>query len=481
MRVSIRSKLLLAMLLSNIIVILTVFVLSNLSFSQSFIDYLDATQEEELSPLVNAIAVEYELQGDWRWLRQRPSPRWRSIVNTFQGIEDELLEEPQFRRPPDGPRRRPPPRQRPPAEGAPEGPPQMFYIADRNKQLMRGREDNQDKLNWIDIKVNGELVGYLGYERTDAITSELDQLFMAQLFDNLKVSSLVVILVSLIIAIYISRLLVKPVLRLREAAHAIAGGDFKARTRTSADDEIGDLSRDFNQLAISLEKNLKSRQQWIADISHELRTPVAVLQGEIEAVLDGVRELNPETLKSLHQETARLTALIKDLHELSLSDAGALSYQFEQLNLFECVDDVLDVQSNLIEKRGVSIDHREPKTSIIIKADAQRLTQLFANLLDNTLAYTHDPASIEIDYRIDGQFVTLSWSDSPPGVSEEQLPRLFERLYRAEGSRNRSSGGSGLGLAIVKNIVEAHQGHIQAEQSSLGGLCFKITFPISHS
>ena len=325
----------------------------------------------------------------------------------------------------------------------------------------------------------GGLIGYLGFIKTHQVTSELDRLFIEKLNNNLGLSVVIAILISTLIGLILSRLLTKPIVRLSNATHKLSGGEYTTRIKVTSNDEIGELCKDFNRLAKSLDSNLKARQQWIADISHELRTPVSILQGELEAIQDGIRANDGKTLDSLYQEIKRLAFLINDLHELSMSDIGALTYRFESTDLVEIVDEVFDSKRESIDSADFSIEHKRPKSAVLISGDFNRLSQLFLNLLNNSLLYSDPGGLISVEYQCSPQEVTILWSDTAPGVSDEQLQRLFERLYRAESSRNRHSGGSGLGLSISKNIIEAHNGSICAKHSSLGGVTFVITLPIN--
>jgi two-component system sensor histidine kinase BaeS len=233
-------------------------------------------------------------------------------------------------------------------------------------------------------------------------------------------------------------------------------------------------------MALTLEKHNKDQRQWVADISHELRTPVAVLQGEIEALLDGVRPITPETVRSLHAEALRLNRLVEDLYELSLSDIGALSYRKELLDVADVLNVSLDGFRAEFGRKNITL-RTDPSAeqNVVAYADWGRLEQLFANLLENSLRYTDAGGETAVNLALSNSHIIIKFQDSAPGVPERNLDRLFERLYRVEGSRSRTSGGAGLGLAICKNIVEAHEGSISAHQSPLGGLLIRISLPLA--
>ncbi len=262
-----------------------------------------------------------------------------------------------------------------------------------------------------------------------------------------------------------------------EGTHRLAAGDFTARVVATGQDELGRLAQDFNQLASTLEKNQQMRQAFMADISHELRTPLAVLRGELEAIQDGVRQFTPESVASLQAEVGTLTKLVDDLHQLSLSDEGALAYQKKPLEIVALIEVAAGAFRERFAARGLTLSLSLPE-NVTLFGDRDRLMQLFNNLLENSLRYTDAGGGLLIQGECQGARFVLRFSDSAPGVSDEQLAKLFERFYRAEGSRNRASGGSGLGLAICANIVAAHGGTISADHSSSGGVSITVSLPL---
>ena len=282
------------------------------------------------------------------------------------------------------------------------------------------------------------------------------------------------VLASAILAILMSSRLVKPIVGIQRAVSDISRGNFAHRVALDRRDELGELGRDVNQLAFTLEENLTARQQSFAEISHELRTPVAVLQGEIEAMQDGIKKIDVTSIASLHGETLRLSHLINDLHELSLMDVGSLNYQMIELDINELLRSRLSAAQQMLDEKRIEVQLDNTAATTQTMGDVQRLGQLFDNLLQNSIRYTNAGGKIEISLSSDERYLKLNWEDSAPGVRDEQLPHIFESLYRTEQSRSRESGGSGLGLAIAKKIIYAHQGVIAAEHSKLGGLCISL-------
>ena len=476
MPLKIRHKLFLAILVANTLLILCVYLAGSWIFSTSFRDYLDANEARRLAPLTEELAVLYAERGNWRWVRDRQNREWpelmRRYASDFQPPPKRSLLEHEFQPPrsEDGDRR-------PPPGGRPRPPP-GYLLQTAEKRLVIGRFEDIDRAHWITINSNQEIVGYLGFVRPVNITDKLDDLFITRINQSFVWMALGILILSSIISIPLSRRIVKPIEQLRQASGELASGNYQVSVNSSSQDEIGQLTKDFNSLAKTLARNLRARQQWIADISHELRTPVAVLQGEIEAVQDQVRRLDRSVVDSLHHEVLRLSRLINDLHELSMSDLGALSYQVQRFDLVPLVEDVVSQYRPVLSQQSISIDFNSIEEEIEVSADYRRLEQLFGNLAINSRHYTLSPGKVEVEIIKQHDRVIVRWSDSAPGVSDTELDHLFDRLYRVESSRNRNSGGSGLGLAICKNIAEASQGTITAEPSSLGGLTFIVILPV---
>jgi two-component system sensor histidine kinase BaeS len=276
-----------------------------------------------------------------------------------------------------------------------------------------------------------------------------------------------------------SKRLVNPVKAFRKATHELASGNYESRVSIKRQDEIGDLAEDINQLAESLQANEKSRRQWVADIAHELRTPLSVIRSELEALQSGIRELNMPAINSLHEEALRLGRLVNDLYDLSITDLGALSYRKAEVSLNEVLKDSVNTMLDEFDKARISIDLQLANSAeAYLWADAQRLSQLFNNLLNNSLRYTKSPGHLTITTHLNQSDLTIDFEDSPPGVPDSSLPHLFERLYRVEHSRSRDSGGTGLGLAIAHNIVLAHGGEIAAMPAETGGLWIQIKLKV---
>ncbi len=322
----------------------------------------------------------------------------------------------------------------------------------------------------------GKVVGWVIASPAERLTRSTDINFDQQ---QRRTSWMIVALTGLLAALVtwlLARGLLAPVKRLVDGTHELAAGKFSTRVEVGSSDEIGQLARDFNQLASSLENNESNRRAFMADISHELRTPLAIMRGELEAMQDGVRKLTPEAITSLQSEVVVLTKLVDDLHQLSLSDAGALAYRKQPVDVVNLLEVVAGSFGERYRSRDLALTLALP-TKAESFGDPDRLMQLFTNLLENSLRYTDAGGEVRVSLQQHGDYWQLRFADSAPGVDAEHQAHLFERFFRAESSRNRASGGSGLGLAICKNIVEAHSGSISAEHSDLGGLQIALNLP----
>lgn len=295
--------------------------------------------------------------------------------------------------------------------------------------------------------------------------------------DNLIYLALLGVATLGAVAIRVAQRLLVPVTPLLEATHRMAMGDYSVRAPTVGADELARLAADLNRLADTLAHNDQLRRDLLADISHELRTPLSVLRGEIEAMEDGVRPLTQDALASLRVEVSLLAKLIDDLYELSLSDIGALTYQFAPVDMTERVATAVMAFRDWFEAKGITLTVHLPDAVLTVDGDLHRLTQLLGNLFENSLRYTDGGGAVRVYLSSSGAQLRLEIEDSAPGVPDDALPRLFERLFRVEASRSRRSGGAGLGLALCKHIVEAHGGQIIARHSPLGGLALAIVLP----
>ncbi|MDU5452503.1 two-component system sensor histidine kinase BaeS [Pseudescherichia vulneris] len=455
-RPGITGKLFLAILATCIALLITMHWAVRISFERGFIDYIKHGNEQRLQMLGDALGEQYALHGNWRFLRNND----RFVFQILRSFEH------------DGDDDRPGPGM------PPHGWRTQFWVTDQSGDVLVGpRSPIPKEGTRRAIMVNGAEVGAVIASPVERLTRNTDINFDRQ---QRRTSWLIVGLATLLAALAtfpLARGLLAPVKRLVEGTHRLAAGDFTTRVATSSPDELGKLAQDFNQLASTLEKNQQMRRDFMADISHELRTPLAVLRGELEAIQDGVRQFTPESVASLQAEVGTLTKLVDDLHQLSMSDEGALAYQKAPMDVITLLEIAAGAFRERFASRGLTLSVSLPESAIVF-GDRDRLMQLFNNLLENSLRYTDAGGQLLISATVKPTTLAMTFADSGPGVSDEQLSRLFERFYRTEGSRNRASGGSGLGLPICVNIVEAHGGTIAAAHSPFGGVSITVELPL---
>ena len=266
---------------------------------------------------------------------------------------------------------------------------------------------------------------------------------------------------------------------LESATKEIASGNFAVRTESEGSDEIAIMGLNINQMAQSLARADQARRGWLAEIGHELRTPLTVLSGELEALKDGIRPLDQAAVSSLQEETERLGALIEDLHFMAVSDLTDAPSSFSAYDAVTLVSLVTERFKPVLAKSGLNLETDiGNETSLPVVWDGKRIDQLISNLLTNAQRYTDAPGTVRIGMTSAEGVITIIIEDSPPGVPDDALPRLFEPLFRVNEARDRASGGSGLGLAVCKAIADAHGGKITAQKSELGGLLIEVKLPL---
>lgn len=238
------------------------------------------------------------------------------------------------------------------------------------------------------------------------------------------------------------------------------------------------LAEAFNSLATSIRDLDSGHRQWVADTSHELRTPIAVLRAQVEALQDGVHEITPRNLEVLHSEIMALSKLVDDLHWLAKYDVGQIRTHASTLDINQTLQEVLESFEERRQAKEIALDNQVPtEEKLIIDGDSSRIRQVITNLVENSLRYTNKGGTLRISHSRSDKTLKLFFEDTEPGVPDELLPKLFDRFFRVESSRSRTLGGSGLGLAICLNNMQMLGGTIEASHSAMGGLRIELTLP----
>ncbi len=356
--------------------------------------------------------------------------------------------------------------------------PQGRVIASKSGELV-GEQLPADVLaQGVALMLSGKRIGtLLSIRSTDADLDPLAEAFLQQVKRSLLWAALGAAVLSLVLGLLLSRLLTAPLARLTQAAQAIAGGDLSQRVAIHTRDETGALGEAFNEMAASLAQAETLRRNLIADISHELRTPLTVVQGNLQALLDGVYPLEMAQVASLYDETRLLTRLVDDLHDLALADAGQLRLERLPVDLIALARAAVAQFAPVAEAAGVQLALDAADTLPAVTGDADRLAQVLRNLLSNALRHTPAGGQVTVRAARTGPAVRIEVADTGSGIAAEDLPHVFDRFYRGDRSRSRQGGGAGLGLAIARQLVAAHGGTLTVESAVGAGTTFTMLLP----
>jgi len=533
----IHNKLFLALFSFSLLLVSTLVFLVQLSIDKGMVEYVNTREITLLQPLALELSSMYQFEGNWQFMENRHRKFKQLLENTLAGSEFSLPPKNNFRepkrenRPPPprnnrpranrfqnqlqdknrrlgeanndvaehsdsirrntpppkrndaAPRRNdPPPKRREPPPNPPEHK-VSYALLDVNKQLIVGDYPQNRQFSFTEI-INPvkteQIYGYLAISKRDGLTKGYEFDFIEQQKLYLWLMAIVVMLLVVVVTFPIARHLVRPIRQLTQGMHKLTQGDYQQKITSTRKDELGTLSRDYNELALTLEQNENIRKRWLANISHELRTPIAILRGELEAMLDKVRPISAKGIESANQEVIHLQRLVDDLHELTSADIGGLKYRKEKFDLTILLAEEEGKYLSYLKQTNLELKMQLSSQNAFVYADETRICQLIENLLNNAVKYAGSGCKVWLKLDIDesNRQVKLIIEDNGSGVSDEHLSHLFEHLYRVDDSRNRETGGTGLGLSICAQIVKGHQGSICAEKSKMGGLAIIITLPL---
>ena len=332
----------------------------------------------------------------------------------------------------------------------------------------------------VPIKEGGKIIGILLPMRVPFEEQPPEVEFIESTNRTLLYGAVMAAIIALLLGVFLSRTLTRPIRELTRATHAISEGNLAQEVPVRTNDELGELAQAFNKMSSELSRSVNTRRQMTADIAHELRTPLSLILGHAEAVHDGVLPPTHENFEIIREEAARLEHLVDDLRTLSLADAGELTINPQTIEPQRLLQEVATIYQYQTQRKNIvlELDIASPLSNI--EVDPGRMTQVLTNILDNATRHTPEGGRITLSAKQAGESVELAVQDSGPGVPAESVDRIFERFYRTDSSRQRDgdvSGGSGLGLAIARSIVQAHNGRLSAETEAGKGLRIIIRLP----
>ena len=328
------------------------------------------------------------------------------------------------------------------------------------------------------VSVGGEELASFAIEPFDIASRPARTSFLDGITQALLISAGIAGLSAIAVTLLLSRMILRPVNALKSAVQRIQGGDLTQRVTMPAQGEIGELADAFNRMAQTLQRNEQLRQNMVSDIAHELRTPITNIRGYLEALDDGVMQADKQTIHLIHEEAVLLTRLTQDLQELALADAGTLQIDKQAMLMEQVIQQTIQQHQPRAKDKQIKFVTHIGKNLPDIYADPNRIAQVLHNLLSNAVYYTPEKGTITLSASVEDALMRVQVQDTGEGIASEHLENIFERFYRSDPSRNRSTGGAGLGLAIVKQLVEAHDGSVSVESEKGKGTTFTFTLPI---
>jgi len=441
---------------------------------KNFHNFLEKKKLNELKLMSENLGKYYKEDGGFVSLKNGDIPLSFAMISGDANLSDGFKLKAFERRPPE-------PTRRHPDEVKLLPPPEMghlFSLYDANSEHIAGGKNKYEDMNLVPVVIDGEEVGHFGILKRNKFRDQFATNFLERQLSLVVVTILMVMGFALLMAVWLTKYMLAPIKSLRVATQKISDREFDFEMNITSKDELGDLARNFVEMASTLKAYEQKQSRWISDISHELRTPLSVILGSIEAVQDGVRKPNEETVNAMHSNALRMKRLVNELHDISLAESGGMHLQKVRVDIAKELCGMLDFYEVRFSEFNIILKFNDDKQDKPINVDLMRMNQVFINLLENTIKYAKSPGELFIDSYIEGDIAVISFQDTGPGVPEEHISHLFERLYRVDNSRNRATGGSGLGLSICKHIIESHGGLISAQCGDKGGLQIIIRLPL---
>ena len=358
------------------------------------------------------------------------------------------------------------------------------FVVISNERFSPGEKIPVEKLNASKEIFNDnkeEVVGHLFLSKLPFQGKQRELEFIDRTNSTLLYGAIIGAVIALILGIFLSRTITRPIRELTQATHAVSEGDLTQQVSINSKDELGELGKAFNKMSAELSRAVNTRKQMIADIAHELRTPLSLILGHAEAVHDGVLPPTKENFEIIREEASRLDHLVEDLRTLSLADAGELPINPQPTEPGRLIQEAASLFQMRAQKKNIKLDLDIAPHLPTLELDPGRMTQVLTNILDNATRHTPESGQIVLSAVQWNDQVKITIEDSGQGLPPEDISRIFERFYRTDSSRQRNdkgSGGSGLGLAIAKSIVQAHNGQLSAESEAGQGLKIIISLPL---
>lgn len=314
------------------------------------------------------------------------------------------------------------------------------------------------------------------------VAADLLPSFRAAMSQALAIAAMAATLVGIAASVLLAREILRPLGELAASSRRIADGHYDERVALPAAAELADVAHSFNQMAEALAQAEQQRVTLLGNVAHELRTPLAGLEGYLEGLLDGVLPGDPETIGAMQHEVRRLRRLIDDLQQLSRVEAGQVALQIETFDLVALVQRVITQLRPQLIGQQLELSVASPGLPLPVRADRDRTAQILVNLIGNAIRYTPDDGRILVQLSSQSNQAVIVVEDTGIGIPAAALPYLFERFYRVDPSRSRTSGGSGIGLTIARHLAWAMGGEISAASPGLGlGSTFTCWLPLGES
>jgi len=425
-------------------------LLVNLAFGTRFTNYLQAQQQGRQTDLVRSLQDSYTRMDGW----DSTDLKSLSALALSDGGELRLLD----------------------MAGSivwePSATPAGKAMAEMHRQMLGGGPLGSEQA--LAVKVDGQQVGTVVVRLPEPGLNEQDLSFRSSVNRLLLLGGVIACLLALGLGVVLARRATLPARDLTRAAQALAAGDRSRRVTVGATTELGEMGEAFNTMAGTIEEEDRLRRIFATDVAHELRTPLAILRTQVEALQDGVSEPSPEVFSSLHEETLRLTRLVQDLETLASAEAARFSLAPRDVEMLPLLEAAATEFAGPYDSKDVKLE--TDLHTVRACADPTRVSQIVSNLLSNALKFTPSGQAVRLSLRAEGEWAVLEVADTGAGIPADELDHVFDRFYRGRDTR---TSGSGIGLTVVRELTQAHGGSIEVASEPSGGTRFTVRLPVA--